>query len=160
MKLITICLIALAFGCGPLRRNNNSYSPPPTATQPPVVSGPTNVYTIKVYSGDNQSGPIGQQLQDPLVVEVRDSNGNPADWIYVMYEADIFQDGPWGLGSATTGTGQYLVAMPGTGRAVGLALPRIQGPAKVRVHVIPTVIGQGTGPFVTSNDCFFTVYGQ
>ncbi len=51
-------------------------------------------FTIEVVSGDGQSGAVDSGLDDPLVVEVRDGFGTPAEDVDVVFSA---QDG----GSAT-----------------------------------------------------------
>jgi len=55
-----------------VRRN-----PPPPAT--PVAT------TLEIVSGDGQSAPVNQQLASPLVVRVRDQNGDPMSGVPVSF---------------------------------------------------------------------------
>jgi subtilisin family serine protease len=74
-----------------------------TGTAPP---GPTVVLTI--YAGDNQTGPVNQQLPGMLAVQVKDAGGNPLGGVQVTFTVKTgggtlvrYQDttGPDGLGN-------------------------------------------------------------
>src|SRR4051794_20209718 len=62
---------------------------------------PADASGIAMFSGDEQSGPVGSTLSDPLVVKVTDAFGNPIAGITVHWSAE----GQGSVSDETTVTG-------------------------------------------------------
>lgn len=61
----------------------------PTATAPFALTALSeDANGIRVASGDDQSGPVGSTLPEPLVVEVADAFGNPIAGVQVAWSAE------------------------------------------------------------------------
>lgn len=119
-----IIMIALLLGCAPSH-------PSSTYITPPVAQ---HRYTLSVVSGNNQAGPScntsgrTNNWLAPLIVEVRDENGNLADdTVLVMFTPSQGPYGPTLIGGGSYTCGLQAILGVGPGQAATLAQARFAG---------------------------------
>ncbi|MBD3289474.1 hypothetical protein GF337_11780 [candidate division KSB1 bacterium] len=77
----------------------------------PIVM-PGEPASIKILSGDNQSGVVGSELPEPIIVEVRDEDGNLLEGETVVFTAEE------GDGTFPNGSGHQKILTNEEGQAV------------------------------------------
>jgi hypothetical protein len=87
---------------------------------------------LAIVSGDNQSGPVGQPLAEPLVVQVTDAFGNPIAGVSIQWQAD--------------GGGSVSADLTTTDEAGRAAVERILGGAVGTQHAVASAEGLAGSP--------------
>jgi hypothetical protein len=69
-----------------------------------VTASSGNPTLITLQSGNNQSGNINTSLNQPFIVKVTDANGNPVQWVSVIFDINEFPSGAMGQSLSNTST--------------------------------------------------------
>jgi len=92
-----------------------------TATANVTTAAAPAPASLAIVSGDNQSGPAGSTLPNPLVVKVTDASGNPIAGVSVTFAASaggsLSATSTTTAGDGTAGTTWTLRTLPGSNTA-------------------------------------------
>jgi parallel beta-helix repeat protein len=109
---------------------------------PWIRLGPSIEGTIDIISGNGQNGTAGEQLAEPLVVEVRSILGSPLEGIEVIF-------------SVARGDASIVEAMPVLTGADGRAAATVElglTPGEVRIAVTARDVNSPLATFISTSD--------